>query len=128
MAGDEAEAVGEPARAGGMDLVRLNRPMIESLIEELDVVLALLSDELASHRASKIAARSLTALSLAKPLFEAPCSSAGPSVGRCANVWRWSGGTGTVNPTHGWYIYWREALDLTPVPRTVERADHYSAT
>jgi len=52
-----------------MDLVRLNRPMIESLIEELDFVRALLSDELASKWESKIAARSVTALSLAKPLL-----------------------------------------------------------
>ena len=69
MVGGEAEAFGEPARAGGMDLVRLNRPMIESLIEELDFVRALLSDELASKWESKIAARSVTALSLAKPLL-----------------------------------------------------------
>ena len=37
------------------------------------------------------------------------------------------GGTSKADPTHRQYIYWREALDPTPVSRTVERADQCSA-
>jgi hypothetical protein len=54
---------------GGSDLARLNRPMIESLIEELDFIRAPLSDEPAQHWTTDTAARSVTALSLAKPLL-----------------------------------------------------------
>jgi hypothetical protein len=54
---------------GGTDLMRLNRPMIESFIEELDFVRALLSDELAKHWTTITAVRSVSALGRAKPLL-----------------------------------------------------------
>jgi hypothetical protein len=54
---------------GGSDPVRLNRPRIESLVDELDFVRARISDDLVEHWTKVIADYATSALTLAEPVL-----------------------------------------------------------